>query len=71
MAEYKNESISPTVNKVLDEYIAVLHADEEIDIEAADRLDSLLRKGKIPKSDDIDTALFPPPNIVDPLVKTK
>jgi len=61
MAEYKNESISPTVKKVLDEYIAVLHADEEIDIEAADRLDALLRKGKVPKFDDIDAALFPQP----------
>jgi len=61
MAEYKNESISPTVKKVLDEYIAVLHADEEIDIEAADRLNALLRKGKVPKFDDIDAALFPPP----------
>lgn len=62
MAEYKNESISPTVEKVLDEYIAALHADEGIDNEAADRLDALLRKGKVPSFDDIDAALFPPPN---------
>ena len=61
MAEYKNKSISPTVEKVLDEYIAVLHTDEEIENEAADRLDALLRKGKVPKFDDIDAALFPPP----------
>ena len=61
MSEYKNESISPTVKKVLDEYIAVLHADGGIDNEAADRLDALLRKGKVPKFDDIDAALFPPP----------
>jgi len=61
MAEYKNESISPTVKKVLDEYITVLYADEKIDNEAADRLDVLLREGKIPKFDDIDAALFPPP----------
>ena len=58
MAEYKTESISPTVKKVLDEYIAVLHADEEIDNEAVDRLDALLRKGKVPKFDDIDAALL-------------
>jgi hypothetical protein len=62
MAEHKNESISPTVENVLDEYLAVLHADEEIDNGAADRLDALLRKGKVPKFDDIDTALFSPPN---------
>lgn len=61
MAEHKTESVSPTVLKVLDEYIAVLHADEEIDSEAADRLDALLRNGKVPKCDDIDAALFPPP----------
>lgn len=61
MAEYENESISPTVKKVLDECIAVLHADEEIDNEAANRLDALLRKGKVPKFDDIDAVLFPPP----------
>jgi hypothetical protein len=61
MAEYENESISPTVKKVLDECIAALHADEEIDNEAAHRLDALLRKGKVPKFDDIDAALFPPP----------
>lgn len=61
MVEYKTESISPTVTKVLDEYIAVLHADEEIDNEAADRLDALLREGKVPKFDDIDAALLPPP----------
>jgi hypothetical protein len=61
MAEYKNASISPTVKKVLDEYVAVLHADEEIDNEAADRLDTLLREGKVPKFGDVDAALFPPP----------
>ena len=61
MAEYENEPISPTAYKVLDEYIAVLREDEEIDNEAADRLDALLRKGKVPKVEDIDAALFPPP----------
>lgn len=66
MPEYKNESISPTVKKVLDQYVADLHADEEIDNEAADRLDALLRKGTIPKFDDIDAALFPPPKVDKP-----
>lgn len=60
MAERKSETISPTVEKILDECIAVLHADEEIDNEAADRLAALLRKGKVPKFEDIDAALFPP-----------
>lgn len=63
MAEYKNESMSPTVIKVLDEYIAVLHAGNEIDNEAVDRLNTVLRKGKVPKFDDIDAALFSPPKV--------
>jgi hypothetical protein len=62
MAEQKDEPLSPTVNRVLDEYCAALHADEEIDNESADRLVALLRKGKVLKFDDIDAALFPPRN---------
>ena len=61
MSENNTESISPTVKRVIDEYIAALHADKEIDNEAVGRLDALLRKGKVPKSDDIDAALFPQP----------
>jgi hypothetical protein len=60
MAQHENESISPTVKMVLDEYVTALHADEKIDNDAADRLDALLRKGKVPKFDEIDMALFPP-----------
>ena len=63
MAEENNESISPTLTKVLEMYIDVLHADEVIDNEAADRLHALLRKGKVPKLDDIDVALFPRPKV--------
>lgn len=61
MVKSQTVSISPTVSKVLDEYIAVLQADEEIDDEVADRLNVLLRTGKAPKLDDIDAALFPLP----------
>jgi len=61
MAEFKNEPISPALKKVLDEFVTVLHSDEEIDNEAADRLDALLRKGKLPKHDDLDAALSTPP----------
>lgn len=60
MEKQKDEPMSPTVKKVLDEYLTALHADEEFDNEAADRLDELLRKGKVLKFDDIDTALSPP-----------
>lgn len=61
MAELKSEPMSPAVKKVLDEYLAALHADEEISKEATDRLDTLLRKGKVPNFDDIGAALSPPP----------
>ena len=66
MAESKTESISPIVTKVLDEYIVALHADEEIDNEAADRLDVLLRKGKVPKYEDIKAALSSSPKVGKP-----
>lgn len=60
MAEQDDDPLSPTVTKVLDEYLAVLHADNAIENDAADRLDALLRKGKVPKTEQIDAALFPP-----------
>lgn len=49
--------LSPTVGKVLDKYLATLEGDEEIDNEAAKRLDTLLRQGKVPKFEEIDKAL--------------
>ena len=54
--------LSPTVIKVLNEYLSSLHTDKEISNEAVDRLDAILRNGKVPKFNDIDAALFPPPN---------
>ena len=66
MTERKDEPISPTVKKVLDQYLVALHADEELDNEAVDRLDALLRKGGVPKFDDINAALFPPTKVGQP-----
>jgi len=60
MTEQKDVLLSPTVTKVLDEYLEVLRADEEVSNEAAGQLNALLRKGKIPKNDEIDIALSPP-----------
>ena len=59
MSEQDDSLLSPTVTKVLDKYLAALKADEKIDDAAAERLDAFLRKGKIPKPDEIDAALFP------------
>lgn len=59
MSEPESEPLSPTVTKVLDEFLAALRADEAISDDAAARLDALLRKGKAPSSDEIDKALFP------------
>jgi len=61
MVEQKDELLSPTVNKVLDEYLTALHADEEIENEITDRLVALLRKGKVPNFNDIDATLSPLP----------
>ncbi|HSH30045.1 MAG TPA: hypothetical protein VK971_09090 [Thiohalobacter sp.] len=61
MAEQRDIILSPTVIMVLDEYHAALHADENVSSNAAENLDALLRNGKVPKFDDIDAALSPPP----------
>jgi len=66
MAEQDTDPLSPTVTQVLDEYLAALHGDNAIDNDAADRLDSLLRTGKVPKPEQIDAALFPPPEGEEP-----
>ena len=60
MADQDDEPLSPTEAKVLDEYLNVLHADGDLENKMADRLDALLRNGKMPKPDDLDAALFPP-----------
>ncbi|MEO1922834.1 MAG: hypothetical protein ABGW84_13235 [Sphingomonadaceae bacterium] len=57
MSEEPDHPLSPTVAKILDQYLAVLEKDENLDAEAAKRLDNILRQGKIPKFEDIDKAL--------------
>lgn len=59
-SEPDHVALSPTVGKVLDEYVAALKADEYLDDEMTERLEALLRKGKVPKAEDLDSALFPP-----------
>lgn len=60
MAEHDDNPLSPTMTKVLDEYLDALRSDADLSNEMAERLYDLLRKGKVPKLDDIDAALFPP-----------
>jgi hypothetical protein len=60
MATQNDSPLSPTVIKVLDEYLAALIADGDIDQDGAKRLDALLRQGKVPKSEDIQSALDSP-----------
>jgi hypothetical protein len=60
MATQDDSPLSPTVTKVLDEYLAALIADEDIDKDAAKRLNGLLRQGKVPKFEDIQAALDSP-----------
>lgn len=59
MADQHEEQLSPTVTKVLDEFLAELKADDEIDEKTAERLDKLLRSGRAPKADDLEAALLP------------
>ncbi|PIT91027.1 hypothetical protein COU17_02530 [Candidatus Kaiserbacteria bacterium CG10_big_fil_rev_8_21_14_0_10_49_17] len=60
MTDENKEPLPPTVARVLDEYLIILHADNTIDNEVADRLDALLRNGKVPKPEEIDAVLFAP-----------
>jgi hypothetical protein len=57
----QDTELPPIVIKVLDAFLQAMRSDESIDDAAAGRLDTLLREGRIPKQDEIDDALFPPP----------
>lgn len=57
MSEDQDNPLSPTVSKILDKYLETLEGDEHIDNDAAKRLDTLLRNGKVPKFEEIDKAL--------------
>lgn len=53
--------LSPTVLKVVAQFSAAMRADNEIEEDAIDRLEKLLRQGTVPKPDTIYTALFNAP----------
>ena len=50
MAEQDDVPLSATVKKVLDEFLANLKSDDAVDDVAADRIDALLRKGRVPNA---------------------
>ena len=53
--------LSPTVLQVIEKFAEALRTDEGIEGDAIDRIEKLLRKGVVPKPDEINMALFSPP----------
>jgi len=53
--------LSPTVLHVIEQFVAAMRADDEVEGHAIDRLENLLRKGAVPEPDEINTTLFDPP----------
>ena len=61
MANENNPTVVPqTVLQVIKQFIAVMRADPDIPDDAISRLEALLRKGAVPKPEDINAALFEP-----------
>ncbi len=52
---------SPTVLQVIEQFVVAMRADPGIADDAIARLDNLLRKGTVPKPDEIKAALFESP----------
>lgn len=59
--QQKAGSLSPTVQRVLDEFVSAMRDDDSIDGDAIDRLEEILRDGTVPKPDEIYGAMFQPP----------
>lgn len=59
--ESSDVGLSPTVLHVIEEFAAAMRGDDEIQDDAADRLEKVLRKGAVPKPEEINRALFEPP----------
>ncbi len=53
--------LSPTFLDVIEQFVAAMRADDGIQGVAIDRLEKLLRKGAVVKPDEINAALFDPP----------
>jgi hypothetical protein len=53
--------LSATVLQVIEQFTAAMRADGTLDNHVIDRLEKLLREGIIPKTDEMNAALFGPP----------
>lgn len=60
--ENESTALSPTVLQVIDRFVAAMRADDAIPNDAIDHLENLLRKGTVPKPDDISAALLEAPS---------
>ncbi|NQT74409.1 MAG: hypothetical protein HQ553_16830 [Chloroflexi bacterium] len=59
MSEEGNHIVIPqTVLQVIERFVAAMREDSEIPNDAINQFEILLRKGTVPKPDDIKTALF-------------
>lgn len=61
MLEGASVLLSPTVVRVIEQFAAAMRADDSIENDGIDRLEKLLRKGAVPKPEEINAALFDPP----------
>jgi len=60
MADQQSQDThSPTVQRVLTQFIDALQADDDIAEVVVDKLEPLLQAGSVPKADDINNTLFP------------
>ena len=56
-----NIGIPHAILQVIEQFVAVMREDPEIPDHAIGRLEALLRKGAVPKHDDVQAALFGQP----------
>lgn len=62
MANENNQRPLPqTVLQVIEQFVAAMRADPAISGDAITKLENLLRKGDVPKPDEINAAVFGPP----------
>ena len=54
-------TLSPTVLQVIERFVAAMRGDDGIQNDAVERLENLLRKGAVPKPDEINAAMFGAP----------